>query len=66
MIDLNVFFCCSILVIASDKSPFLRVLSDAEVAANAAAIQLVSFKDAMEDEFAVCTFILQIQYLRLS
>lgn len=27
---------------------------DAEAAANSAAIQLVSFKDAMEDEFAVC------------
>lgn len=27
---------------------------DAEAAANSAAVQLVSFKDAMEDEFAVC------------
>ncbi|XP_029687115.1 outer dense fiber protein 2 isoform X3 [Takifugu rubripes] len=42
----------SVLVFTSDKSPFLKVLSDAEVAANAAAIQIVSFKDAMDDEFA--------------
>ncbi|XP_051258328.1 outer dense fiber protein 2-like isoform X2 [Dicentrarchus labrax] len=34
------------------KSPFLKILMDAEAAANSAAIQLVSFKDAMEDEFA--------------
>ncbi|KAM4552775.1 outer dense fiber protein 2-like isoform 1-T1 [Odontesthes bonariensis] len=34
------------------KSPFLKLLIDAEAAANSAAIQLVSFKDAMEDEFA--------------
>ncbi|XP_032388455.1 outer dense fiber protein 2 isoform X1 [Etheostoma spectabile] len=34
------------------KSPFLKTLMDAEAAANSAAIQLVSFKDAMEDEFA--------------
>nr|XP_046264990.1 outer dense fiber protein 2-like isoform X3 [Scatophagus argus] len=34
------------------KSPFLKILKDAEAAANAAAIQLVSFKDAMDDEFA--------------
>lgn len=27
---------------------------DAEAAANSAAIHLVSFKDAMDDEFAVC------------
>ncbi|TKS79672.1 Outer dense fiber protein 2 84 kDa outer dense fiber protein [Collichthys lucidus] len=33
------------------KSPFLKILVDAEAAANSAAIQLVSFKDAMEDEF---------------
>ncbi|KAM3605419.1 uncharacterized protein V6R79_025529 [Siganus canaliculatus] len=38
--------------VASGKSPFLKMLVDAEAAANAAAIQLVSFKDAMEDEFA--------------
>uniref|UniRef100_A0A3B4YVR5 Outer dense fiber protein 2-like n=1 Tax=Seriola lalandi dorsalis TaxID=1841481 RepID=A0A3B4YVR5_SERLL len=37
---------------ASGKSPFLKILMDAEAAANSAAIQLVSFKDAMEDEFA--------------
>ncbi|XP_018531799.1 outer dense fiber protein 2 [Lates calcarifer] len=37
---------------ASEKSPFLQILKDAEAAANSAAIQLVSFKDAMEDEFA--------------
>ncbi|XP_070701520.1 outer dense fiber protein 2-like [Pempheris klunzingeri] len=34
------------------KSHFLKILTDAEAAANSAAIQLVSFKDAMEDEFA--------------
>ncbi|KAM4557375.1 protein BCAP-like isoform 2-T2 [Fundulus diaphanus] len=34
------------------KSPFLKVLIDAEAAASAAAIQLVAFKDAVEDEFA--------------
>ncbi|TMS09932.1 Outer dense fiber protein 2 [Larimichthys crocea] len=36
---------------ADRKSPFLKILVDAEAAANSAAIQLVSFKDAMEDEF---------------
>ncbi|XP_049454267.1 outer dense fiber protein 2-like isoform X2 [Epinephelus fuscoguttatus] len=34
------------------RSPFLKTLMDAEAAANSAAVQLVSFKDAMEDEFA--------------
>ncbi|TNN67491.1 Outer dense fiber protein 2 [Liparis tanakae] len=34
------------------KSLFLKTLMDAEAAANSAAIQLVAFKDAMEDEFA--------------
>ncbi|MED6284980.1 hypothetical protein CHARACLAT_024386, partial [Characodon lateralis] len=34
------------------RSHFLKVLIDAEAAASAAAIQLVAFKDAMEDEFA--------------
>lgn len=53
------FFLCPSLfgsnaVFTCDKSPFLKVLTDAEMAANAAAIQLVSFKDAMEDEFDVC------------
>uniref|UniRef100_H3DBJ6 Outer dense fiber protein 2-like n=1 Tax=Tetraodon nigroviridis TaxID=99883 RepID=H3DBJ6_TETNG len=37
-------------VCTCDKSPFLRVLTEAEMAANAAAIQIVSFKDALEDE----------------
>ncbi|XP_053186070.1 outer dense fiber protein 2-like [Scomber japonicus] len=37
---------------AERKSPLLRIFADAEAAANSAAIQLVSFKDAMEDEFA--------------
>uniref|UniRef100_UPI0037E87FCD outer dense fiber protein 2-like n=1 Tax=Semicossyphus pulcher TaxID=241346 RepID=UPI0037E87FCD len=37
---------------ADGKSHFLKILTDAEAAANSAAIQLVSFKDAMEDEFA--------------
>ncbi|XP_047446222.1 outer dense fiber protein 2-like isoform X1 [Mugil cephalus] len=37
---------------ASGESPFLKILMDAEAAANSAAIQLVSFKDAIEDEFA--------------
>ncbi|KAF7667204.1 hypothetical protein LDENG_00073190 [Lucifuga dentata] len=35
------------------QSPLLKALMEAEAAANSAAIQLVSFKDAMEDEFAV-------------
>ncbi|KAM4604999.1 uncharacterized protein ACJ7VT_017301 isoform 2-T2 [Polymixia lowei] len=34
------------------KSPLLKTLIKAEAAANSAAIQLMSFKDAMEDEFA--------------
>ncbi|XP_041848546.1 outer dense fiber protein 2-like isoform X2 [Melanotaenia boesemani] len=34
------------------KSPLLKLLIDAEGAANSAAIQLVSFKDALEEEFA--------------
>ncbi|XP_029381022.1 protein BCAP-like [Echeneis naucrates] len=37
---------------ASFPDNFQRILMDAEAAANSAAIQLVSFKDAMEDEFA--------------
>lgn len=40
--------------LAGGKSPFLKILMDAEAAANSAAIQLVSFKEAMEEEFAVC------------
>lgn len=39
---------------SNGKSPFLKILMDAEAAANSAAIQLVSFKDAMEYEIAVC------------
>lgn len=42
--------------VADGKNPFLKTLIDAEAAANSAAIQLVSFKDAMEDTFAVCYF----------
>ncbi|XP_030608270.1 outer dense fiber protein 2 isoform X2 [Archocentrus centrarchus] len=38
---------------ASKKNTFLKILMDAEAAANSAAIQLVSFKDAMDDEYAV-------------
>uniref|UniRef100_A0A672Y6Z1 Uncharacterized protein n=1 Tax=Sphaeramia orbicularis TaxID=375764 RepID=A0A672Y6Z1_9TELE len=37
---------------ARGNSPLLKILMDAEAAANSAAIQLVAFKDAMEDEFA--------------
>ncbi|XP_060940777.1 outer dense fiber protein 2-like [Limanda limanda] len=37
---------------ASGTSSFLKTLMDAEAAANSAAVQLVSFKDAMEDEFS--------------
>lgn len=48
---------------ASEKSPFLQILKDAEAAANSAAIQLVSFKDAMEDEFAVCSLQLCIHQI---
>ncbi|XP_069548372.1 outer dense fiber protein 2-like isoform X1 [Brachyistius frenatus] len=42
--------CCADVV--NGKSPFLKVLTEAEAAANSAAIQLVSFKDAIADEFA--------------
>ncbi|KAM6918435.1 protein BCAP-like isoform 2-T2 [Xenentodon cancila] len=38
--------------ITDGKSTFLKLLIDAEAAANSAAIQLVSFKDAIENEFA--------------
>ncbi|XP_054452081.1 outer dense fiber protein 2-like isoform X2 [Anoplopoma fimbria] len=38
--------------VAHGKSSFLKILMDAEAAANSAAIQLVSFKDAMEDDFS--------------
>lgn len=41
---------------SSGKSPFLKVLIDAEAASSAAAIQLVAFKDAVDNEFAVCFF----------
>lgn len=41
---------------ASGKRPFLKILMDAGAAANAAAIQLMSFKDVMDDEFPVCLF----------
>lgn len=34
------------------QSPFLQMLMDAESAANAAAVQLVSFKDALDNDFA--------------
>ncbi|XP_005800053.2 outer dense fiber protein 2-like [Xiphophorus maculatus] len=37
---------------SSGKSPFLKVLIDAEAASSAAAIQLVAFKDAVDNEFA--------------
>ncbi|XP_074543932.1 outer dense fiber protein 2-like isoform X1 [Halichoeres trimaculatus] len=35
------------------KNSLLKILTDAEAAANSAAIQLVSFRDAMEDDYAV-------------
>ncbi|XP_036842065.1 outer dense fiber protein 2-like [Oncorhynchus mykiss] len=35
-----------------DKSPLLKTLMNAEPAANSAAIQLMSFKETLEDEFA--------------
>lgn len=35
------------------KSPLWKILIEAEAAANSAAIQLMSFKDTMEEEFAV-------------
>nr|XP_020447110.1 outer dense fiber protein 2-like isoform X3 [Monopterus albus] len=37
---------------ADGKSPFLKTLMDAEAAANSATIQLMSFKDTMEDPVA--------------
>ncbi|XP_060900969.1 outer dense fiber protein 2-like isoform X2 [Labrus mixtus] len=45
--DIN---CCGNFAV-DGKSNFLKILTDAEAAANSAAIQLVSFKDAMEDGF---------------
>lgn len=36
---------------ASGEGPFLKILLEAEAAANAASIQLVSFKEALENEF---------------
>lgn len=38
--------------VTNGNGSFLKVLIDAEAAASAAAIHLVAFKDAMEDEFA--------------
>ncbi|XP_075877790.1 outer dense fiber protein 2-like isoform X1 [Nelusetta ayraudi] len=38
--------------LASGESSFLKILMDAEAAANAASIQLVSFKEALENEFS--------------
>nr|XP_046178011.1 protein BCAP-like isoform X2 [Oncorhynchus gorbuscha] len=35
-----------------DKSPLLKTLMNAEAAANSAAIQLMSFKETLEDDFA--------------
>lgn len=40
--------------LASVEIPFLKLLLDAEAAANAASIQVVSFKEALENEFPVC------------
>lgn len=40
--------------LASGESSFLKILMDAEAAANAASVQLVSFKEALENEFYVC------------
>lgn len=40
--------------LARGESPFLKILMDAEAAANAASIQLVSFKEALENECSVC------------
>lgn len=48
---------------ANGKGPFLKILMDAEAAANSAAIQLVSFKDAMEDEVAVCLLQFNIKHV---
>ncbi|XP_065810292.1 outer dense fiber protein 2-like isoform X3 [Labrus bergylta] len=45
--DIN---CCGNFAV-DGKRNFLKILTDAEAAANSAAIQLVSFKDAMEDGF---------------
>ncbi|CAB1317272.1 unnamed protein product [Coregonus sp. 'balchen'] len=35
-----------------DKSPLMKTLMDAESAANSAAVQLMSFKETLEDDFA--------------
>ncbi|CAL8280676.1 unnamed protein product [Lota lota] len=43
---------CSGDLADGDKSHLMKTLLEAEAAANSAAIQLVSFKDAMDDEFA--------------
>lgn len=72
--DLKNLLCCFLFCLfvfsdadfASGKSPFLKILTDAEAAANAAAIQLVSFKDAMEGELSVCyIFLCGVPELRL-
>lgn len=39
--------------VSSGHSPFLRALMDAEAAAISAAVQLASFKDALENEMPV-------------
>lgn len=40
--------------LASGESSFLKILMDAEAAANAASVQLVSFKETLENEYSVC------------
>lgn len=48
-----------------DKSHLMKTLVEAEEVANSAAIQLASFKDAMEEEFAVCCFFYCWLFLQL-
>lgn len=56
--------------LAGGERPFLKVLLDAEAAATAASVQLVSFKEALENEFSVCFWsvllILFIYFLNLA
>lgn len=60
----TVMFSFSLGDYAERKSPLLKIFADAEAAANSAAIQLVSFKDALEDEFAVCLSMMYISMFR--
>ena len=42
---------------STGKSPLLNALIDVEAAANAAAIQLMSFKDTLDNDSEVCALL---------